>query len=145
MMQEIMQFISQHMVLSLVWVALLVAVIVITFKGMFSKSKVITSGQAVQLINKQEAVVVDLRSREDFRKGHIIDSINLTPSEIKDNNLGELDKYKQKPVIIASATGMDGNKPAEQLIQHGFEQIFILKDGISGWTGDNLPLARGKK
>lgn len=105
----------------------------------------ITRAQAIALINKEEAVVVDLRTRDDFRKGHIIDSINLTPSEIKDNNLGELDKHKQKPVIVVSASGMESGKPAEHLVQHGFEKVFILKEGIAGWSGENLPLARGKK
>ncbi|WP_043892621.1 rhodanese-like domain-containing protein [Providencia sneebia] len=145
MMQEIMQFVSRNMLLSLVWIVLLVAVVVMTFKGMFSKSKVITRAQAITLINKEEAVIVDLRSRDDFRKGHIIDSVNLTPSEIKDNNLGELEKYKQKPVIVVSANGMEAGKPAEHLAQHGFEKVFILKEGIAGWSGENLPLARGKK
>ncbi|MBP6123949.1 MULTISPECIES: rhodanese-like domain-containing protein [Providencia] len=145
MIQEIMQFVSRNMLLSLVWIALLVAVVVMTFKGLFSKSKVIARSQAITLINKEEAVVVDLRTREDFRKGHIIDSINLTPSEIKDNNLGELEKHKQKPVIIVSASGMESGKPAEQLTQYGFEKVFVLKEGIAGWAGENLPLARGKK
>ncbi|MGG4609110.1 rhodanese-like domain-containing protein [Providencia sp. Me31A] len=145
MIQEIMQFVSRNMLLSLVWVALLVAVVVMTFKGLFSKTKVIARSQAITLINKEEAVIVDLRSRDDFRKGHIIDSINLTPSEIKDNNLGELEKHKQKPVIIVSANGMESGKPAEQLVQHGFEKVFVLKEGIAGWAGENLPLARGKK
>nr|WP_314266231.1 rhodanese-like domain-containing protein [uncultured Moellerella sp.] len=145
MMQEIMQFINQNMMLSLVWIALFVAVVVLTVKGMFSKSKVISRGQAIFSINKEDAVVVDLRSRDDFRKGHITDSINLTPSEIKDNNLGELEKHKQKPIIVVSANGMDASKPAEHLVQHGFEKVFILKEGISGWAGENLPLARGKK
>lgn len=145
MIQEITQFVSRNMLLSLVWIALLVAVVVMTFKGLLSKSKVIARSQAITLINKEEAVVVDLRSREDFRKGHIIDSINLTPSEIKDNNLGELEKHKQKPIIIVSGSGMESGKPAEQLAQHGFEKVFVLKDGIAGWAGENLPLARGKK
>ncbi len=95
MLQEIMQFISRNTILSLVWIALLVAVIVMTAKSAFSKCKEITRAQAIHLINKEDAVVVDLRSRDDFRKGHIIGSVNLIPSEIKDNNLGELEKHKK--------------------------------------------------
>lgn len=145
MMQEIMQFISRHPILSLAWIALLIAVIILTFKGLFAKTKNITRAQAIQLINKEEAISIDLRSRDDFRKGHIIDSINLTPSEIKDNNIGELEKHKQKPIIVVSENGMKASKPAEQLVQYGFERVFILKEGITGWSSENLPLARGKK
>uniref|UniRef100_A0A3B0MBE9 Thiosulfate sulfurtransferase GlpE n=1 Tax=Arsenophonus endosymbiont of Trialeurodes vaporariorum TaxID=235567 RepID=A0A3B0MBE9_9GAMM len=145
MMQEIMQFISRHPILSLAWIALLIAVIILTFKGLFAKTKNITRAQAIQLINKEQAISIDLRSRDDFRKGHIIDSINLTPSEIKDNNIGELEKHKQKPIIVVSANGMEASKPAEQLVQYCFERVFILKEGITGWSSENLPLASGKK
>ena len=89
-MQEIMQFVGRHPILSIAWIALLVAVLVTTFKSLTSKVKVITRGEATRLINKEDAVVVDLRQRDDFRKGHIAGSINLLPSEIKANNVGEL-------------------------------------------------------
>ena len=70
MLQEIMPFVSRHPILSPAWIALLVAVIVMTFKSRFSKVKEIARGEAIRLINKEEAVVVDTRSRDDFRRGH---------------------------------------------------------------------------
>lgn len=145
MIQEIMQFVGRNTFVSLTWIVLFVAVVVMTFRSLFSKTNVIARTQAIAMINKEEAIVVDLRTREEFRRGHIIDSINLTPSEIKDNNLGELEKHKQKSVIMVSASGMEAGKPAEQLAKHGFEKVFVLKEGIAGWAGENLPLARGKK
>ncbi|HEI8748507.1 TPA: rhodanese-like domain-containing protein [Proteus mirabilis] len=145
MLQEVMQFFSRHTLLSFIWIALLVAVIVLTFKGLFSKTKNISRTEAISLINKENAVCVDIRSRDEFRKGHIIDSINLTPSEIKSNNIAELEKYKSQLVIVVSPSGIEGAKPAESLIKLGFEKVFILKDGLSGWSGENLPLAKGKK
>ena len=74
-MQEIMQFVGRHPILSIAWIALLVAVLVTTFKSLTSKVKVITRGEATRLINKEDAVVVDLRQRDDFRKGYIAGSI----------------------------------------------------------------------
>ncbi|ANI29752.1 hypothetical protein PL78_07940 [Yersinia entomophaga] len=144
MLQEIMQFISQHPILSLAWVALLVAVIVTTFKSSLSKVKEITRGEATRLINKEDAVVVDTRSREDYRKGHIASSINLTPTEIKNGSLGELEKHKAQPIIVVCANGTASRTSAENLNKAGFEPVFTLKEGISGWSGENLPLARGK-
>ncbi len=144
-MQEIMQFIIRHPILSLTWTALLIAVIILIFNGLFTKTKNITSSQAIQLINKEEAITIDLRSSEHFRKGHIIDSINLTPSEIKSNNIQKLKKHKQKPIIVVSANGIEASKPAKQLLQYGFNRVFILKEGINGWSSKNLPLASSKK
>ncbi|EGT0789789.1 rhodanese-like domain-containing protein, partial [Salmonella enterica] len=57
-MQEIMQFVGRHPILSIAWIALLVAVLFTTFKGLTSKVKVITRGEATRLINKEDAVVV---------------------------------------------------------------------------------------
>jgi len=133
-----------HPVLSIAWIALLAAVLFTTFKSLTSKVKVITRGEATRLINKEDAVVVDLRQRDDFRKGHIAGSTNLLPSEIKANNFGEFEKHKNKPVIVVDGSGMQCQDSATALIKAGFEQVSVLKDGVAGWSGENLPLVRGK-
>jgi len=143
-MQEIMQFVSRHPILCIAWIGLLAAVLFTTFKGLTSKVKVITRGEATRLINKEDAVVVDLRQRDDFRKGHIASAINLLPADIKANNLGELEKHKDKPIIVVDGTGMQANEPTNTLVKAGFANVTVLKDGISGWSGENLPLVRGK-
>ncbi|MBK0501134.1 rhodanese-like domain-containing protein [Klebsiella pneumoniae] len=143
-MQEVMQFIGRHPVLSIAWIALLGAVVFTTFKGLMSKVKVITRGEATRLINKEDAVVVDLRQRDDFRKGHIAGAINLLPSDIKANNVGELEKHKSQPIIVVDGSGMQAQEPASALNKAGFEKVFVLKEGIAGWSGENLPLVRGK-
>jgi rhodanese-related sulfurtransferase len=128
-MQDIMPFVSAHPVLSLAWVALLIAVIFTTVRARFSK---------------EEAVVVDVRAREEFRKGHISTSVNLLSADIKSNNLGELAKNKALPVIVVCANGQTSRLAAEGLVNAGFERVYSLKEGIAGWSGENLPLARGK-
>ncbi|WP_054178021.1 rhodanese-like domain-containing protein [Trabulsiella odontotermitis] len=143
-MQEIMQFVSRNPILCIAWVALLVAVLFTTFKGLMSKVKVITRGEATRLINKEDAVVVDLRQRDDFRKGHIAGSINLLPSEIKANNVGELEKHKSQPIIVVDGSGLQAQSPAGELAKAGFAQVYVLKEGIAGWSGENLPLVKGK-
>lgn len=107
-MQEIMQFVGRHPILSIAWIALLVAVLFTTFKGLTSKVKVITRGEATRLINKEDAVVVDLRQRDDFRKGHIAGATNLLPSEIKANNVANWKSTKTSrlswsTVLVCSA------------------------------------------
>jgi len=143
-MQEIMQFISRHPILSLAWVGLLAAVLFMTFKGLTSKVKVITRGEATRLINKEDAVIVDVRSRDDFRKGHIANSLNVLPADIKSGNFGELEKHKVQPVIVVCGNGISSQESAALLIKAGFEQVTLLKEGIAGWSGENLPLVRGK-
>lgn len=143
-MQEIMEFVKNNLILSVTWVALLVIVIITTFKGMFSKVKTISRGEATYMINKQDALVVDIRSRDDFRRGHLSGAINLAEAEIKQGNLTELDKYKSQPIIVVCATGQNAPSAAGQLISAGFEKVLVLKEGIGGWSRENLPLVRGK-
>ncbi len=97
-MQEIMQFIGRHCPEHRVDRAA-GCVVFTTFKGLMSKVKVITRGEATRLINKEDAVVVDLRQRDDFRKGHIAGAINLLPSDIKANNVGELENTNRNPLL----------------------------------------------
>ncbi|ARJ42001.1 rhodanese-like domain-containing protein [Pantoea alhagi] len=143
-MQEIMQFASNHPILCLAWVVLLVLVIVTTFKGMFSKVKTISRGEATRLINKEDAVVVDTRSRDEFRKGHISGAHNILAADIKKGTFSELEKHKAQPIIVVCATGTSAFEAASQLSAAGFEQVSVLKDGIAGWSSENLPLVRGK-
>ncbi|MTH45518.1 rhodanese-like domain-containing protein [Intestinirhabdus alba] len=143
-MQEIMQFVGRHPILCIAWIALLAAVLFTTFKGLTSKVRVITRGEATRLINKEDAVVVDLRQRDDFRRGHIAGATNLLPADVKANNLGELDKHKNKPIIVVDGSGMQCQESASALFKAGYERVFVLKDGIAGWSGENLPLVRGK-
>jgi len=143
-MQEIMQFVGRHPILSIAWIALLAAVIYTTFKSLTSKVKVITRGEATRLINKEDAVVVDIRQRDDFRKGHIASAMNLLPADIKASHVGELDKHKAKPVIVVDGNGLSAQESATALTNAGFEQVYVLKEGVAGWSGENLPLVRGK-
>mgnify|MGYP002711513979 FL=1 len=143
-MQEIMQFMGRNPILCIGWLALFAAVLYTTFKGVASKVKVISRGEATRLINKEDAVIVDLRQRDDFRKGHIAGAVNLLPGEIKANNVGELEKRKSTPIIVVDGTGLQAQTPANELVKAGFEKVFVLKDGVSGWVGENLPLVRGK-
>lgn len=143
-MQEIMPFISKHPILSVAWVALFVVVIVLTVKSKLSKVKEVVRGEAIRLINKEDAVIVDIRNRDDYRRGHIANAFNLLPNDIKNGSVGELEKHKTQPVIVVCANGISSRDAANDLLKAGFERALVLKDGLTGWSGENLPLVRGK-
>ncbi|WP_176488311.1 rhodanese-like domain-containing protein [Candidatus Regiella insecticola] len=144
MLQEITQFISQHPILSIAWIALFIMLITSIFKSFFSNIKEITRAEAIRLINKENAAVVDIRAPEDYRRGHILGAINLATKEIKNNNLQQLKQHKMRPIIVVCATGTTAISLAKNLNKAGFESVLVLKEGISGWSGENLPLVRGK-
>lgn len=142
--QQIQQFVANHTIMVAGWVALFIAVMFSLYKGATSKIKVVSNTEATLLINKQDGIVIDVRSDEEFKVGHIIDSQHLLPSDIKGNKLNTLEKYKTRPVIIADNNGLTAQNLANLLAKQGF-QAYALKDGIAGWRGANLPLVRKHK
>ncbi|MEI7352374.1 rhodanese-like domain-containing protein, partial [Pectobacterium parmentieri] len=85
-----------------------------------------------------------IRNRDDYRRGHIASAFNLLPNDIKNGSVGELEKHKSQPIIVVCANGLSSREAAENLHKAGFERVQVLKDGLAGWTGENLPLVRGK-
>ncbi|UVK78065.1 MAG: putative sulfurtransferase YibN [Sodalis sp. Fse] len=139
-MQEIMQFINNHSILILVWLVLLATIIFISIQNQFFSIGEVSRGEAILLINKEDAVIVDLRSRDDYRKGHIANSVNMLPADIKNGNLDALDKAK--PVIVVFTSGTISRESAKNLNKAGFERVYVLKEGIFGWSEENLPLVQ---
>ena len=97
--------------------------------------------QATQLINSDDAVVLDVRSDGEFRQGHIINSINVPESQLA-SKATELDAYKNRPVITVCRTGQVSAKASAALKQLGFEQIHTLVGGLAAWEGASLPLSK---
>ena len=143
--QQIQQFAANHTIMVVAWVALFVAVLINFYKGATSKIKVVDNAQATQLINNEDAVILDVRSDDEFRAGHIIDSLHLIPSEIKGNKTQSIDKHKEKSIIVVDTNGLSAQGLANTLAKQGFNKVYALKEGIAGWRAANLPLVKKHK
>ena len=139
---EIIPFVKNHHLLSLGWIVLFVAIIVLTVKIKLSKVKIINNAQAINMINKQNAVIVDIRSADSFKKGHITESHNILPVDIKNASAKNIEKFKENIIIVIDENGLTSAGIGEVLVKQGFLHVFTLKDGIAGWNGENLPLVR---
>lgn len=140
--QQLQQFIANHPLLIAAWVAVFVITLYTLFKGATSKFKVIENAEAVQLVNNEEGVFLDVRSDDEFRKGHIVESHSAHPTDIKEGKTTAIDKFKARPVIVVDVNGFTSSKIAEQLVKHGFEKVYVLKEGIVGWKAANLPTVK---
>jgi rhodanese-related sulfurtransferase len=98
---------------------------------------------ATELINHQQAVVLDVRPSADYHKGHIINAISL-PSSSFASQISSLNKHKDKPIIISCRSGAQSASACSQLRKAGFEQVYNLKGGILAWQSANLPITRKK-
>src|SRR5690348_13679873 len=95
--------------------------------------------QTIQLINRQDGVVVDVREPNEFKNGRIPNAINLPLSSLK-SRAGDLVRHKDKPLVVACHSGQRSVKGAVILRQHGFPAVYTLAGGLLAWERDNLPV-----
>jgi len=144
-MQDLVPFVQENMILAIVWIGLVAAIIMNTVKTSTAAYKEITAAQTTQLMNRESGIVVDIRTKDEFRKGHITDALHILPSEIQANNLGSLESHKADPIIVVCKTGQTAQASANLLAKAGFENVSLLKSGLVAWSEANLPLVKGKK
>ncbi|WP_394145960.1 rhodanese-like domain-containing protein [Vibrio atypicus] len=144
-MQEYIAFFQENMILSLVWVGLLVALIMNIVKSATAAYKEISANEVTTLMNRENGVVVDIRAKDEYRKGHITDAVHILPSDIKAGNFGSLENRKSDPIIVVCKTGQTAQESANLLAKAGFEKVNMLKNGLVAWSEANLPLVKGKK
>jgi len=96
---------------------------------------------AVTLINRQDAVVIDLRNDAEFASGHITGARNIPEAKLEPR-LNELVKFKSKPVIVACANGRRAAAMAGLLRKNGFAQAVTLRGGIAAWRQAGMPLEK---
>ena len=97
--------------------------------------------QAVQLINRSDAVVIDVREPTEFNDGHITGARHI-PQRLLAERLKELDRAKGKPIIVVCASGNRSRGAAALLQKNGHEQVYNLEGGLAAWTQAGMPLEK---
>ena len=141
-MQEYIDFFSNNPMLSIAWLVIAVMLVHSLIKDKLSGVKSVTTQQATLMINKQNAIVVDLRSSDEYKKGHIVNAKNLTLSQIEQGNLAGIENHKDTPIILVCESGARASSAATKLVKAGFTQVNNLLSGMSGWRSANLPTTK---
>lgn len=139
-MNQFSQFIIHHWPLWVSFIILLVLVLANELMTQKKKAKEITPQTAVDLINNDDAILIDLRDKEAFKNGHIIDSINV---DADDFNQSKMNKYKDKNLILVCARGQQSTTVAAKIKTLGFKPR-VLSGGIVSWQNADLPLVKNK-
>ncbi len=138
-MKEYINFVIEHWLLSSAFVIVLVAFIINEIIHQLRGIPKCTSQQLVQMMNHQQATVIDLRDKADFRNGHIIDAKNIVATDIK-KSTAHFDKAK--PIILVCANSQQPEKVALLLKAEGFTAVYCLRGGMSTWRADSMPVAK---
>src|SRR5574343_262053 len=104
----------------------------------------VNPGEATLLINREDAHVVDVREPDEYAAGHLPDAKNIPVAKLAER-LGELEKFKDKPIIVCCASGLRSSKACAELKKQGFEKLFNLTGGIDAWLCSVYPFKKGSK
>ncbi len=138
-----MEFIKQNILLVLLALGSGGALLAMSFRRPGGRSGV-TPTQATLLINREDAQVIDVRGSDEYVSGHLPDSRNI-PLEQLEERAGDLEKFKDTPLILVCQTGSRSAGACKQLEKLGFAKVNNLEGGIAGWRSAGLPLKKGSK
>jgi rhodanese-related sulfurtransferase len=105
-------------------------------------TRAISGTEAVALMNKAGALVLDVRDAKEYEAGHITNARNIPAGELA-GKIDTLKKYREKPVIVYCENGSAAAGASQTLRTQGFAQVVTLRGGLGGWRQDNLPLVKG--
>jgi len=141
-MDRLLEFSVNHWDLVLA----LIIILMMTFGGGIMRRirgfKEVTAVDAVALMNREDAVYIDVREDKEYSEGHLLGSVHIPLGQLVER-IDELDKYRQKPVIVGCRSGNRSAMGCARLRKTGFEQVYNLKGGILAWQNVNLPIEHG--
>ncbi len=93
--------------------------------------------------SKDYGLILDVRTMEEYtgELGHIDGAVLIPVHELKDR-IGEIEKYKDKKVIVVCHSGVRSRKASDILLQKGFKTVYNIADGMVGWDSQKYPVKR---
>jgi len=138
-MEVYMDFIAQQWILFAAFALILGLLIRSWVTPLVSGVKGMTVNEAVRLIDDENSLVLDVRLDKEFETGYINGAINI-PVGALEARMGELDKFKNKRVLVVCQTGGRSMSGARVLRKHGFEEVNNLNGGLNAWVNGNMPV-----
>lgn len=142
-MNRFFEYAANHPYLIAATALIALIAIVLEVRHRVRGSTAIGPGDAVQLAN-QGALLLDVRSDEEFAGGHIIDAKHIRGSDLE-ASAEALKKYREKPVVVYCESGALSATAARVLKAKGFSKVASIKGGLQAWRQDNLPLVKETK
>ncbi|WP_430309095.1 rhodanese-like domain-containing protein [Pseudomonas sp. PONIH3] len=137
MVAHLIQFATDHFILVAIFVVLLVLLLVNEVRR---GGQSLSNGQLTALINADKAVVIDIRTAKEYSAGHIVGALSMPQDKVA-GRMTELEKHKDKTLIVVDAMGQQSGTLCRELLKAGYTAA-KLSGGVSSWKADNLPLVK---
>jgi rhodanese-related sulfurtransferase len=133
-----LEFLAQEWLLM---TALLAVIVMLIMHESRKSGPSLSPQQAINLVNAQEGVFVDLRDSGEFSKGHIMGAVNIPATKLPERMV-ELEKYKDKPVVLVCKMGQQASTAGKQLKAANYSQVNKMTGGMMEWGNLQLPLVK---
>lgn len=117
---------------------------ILLFQSLQQRGNRVSAMQAIQMMNKNKALVLDVRPAQAFEAGTLKGATNIPLAELAQRS-GELNKFKDKSIIVVCQRGTHAGKAESLLKKAGFNDISCLQGGIAAWQAENLPVVTSVK
>ena len=140
-MENLVDFIQANIVLVAIFFVLLALVIGAEVQKLTKSYHDVSPGEAVSLINREHAALLDLREDSELASGTIANAKHLAFSVLQ-QRLDDLDSFKNTPLVAFCASGVRAPAACRLLKKNGFAKVYNLKGGVAAWEQANMPLAK---
>jgi rhodanese-related sulfurtransferase len=140
-MKQILPFIQNHWMLCSALAAVLIALIFEEIRGKMGGIPKISAQTVTLLLNRENAVVVDLRVQPAFISGHVLGAINVAYADF-DAHLKKIESHKNHALILLSDNETHAASIGAKLQKQGFTKVYILANGLQAWKDAHLPLTK---
>jgi rhodanese-related sulfurtransferase len=106
-----------------------------------SPVKDVGNAEATLLVNRRDAVLLDVRETNEYSGGHLLNALHIPLSQL-DARAAELAKLTSHPVIAYCDSGRRSRSAGSALTRAGFKEIYSLQGGLLGWKKDGLPIEK---
>ncbi|HEY6943185.1 rhodanese-like domain-containing protein [Dokdonella sp.] len=137
------EFLGNHVYLTLGFVGVLVALFVTEAQRFTRGYAALTPAGLTQLINRENALLIDVSAQAEFEKGHIPGAKHVAMSAL-DPEHKDLARARDLPVAVVCRTGQASAQAAQRLRKAGFAKVFWLEGGLAAWSEAQMPLAKGR-
>ncbi len=140
-MEKLPAFIAHHWFLVACFVVAFILLIITEARSKGLGGGRVTPQQATILINRENAVVVDIRDANAFNAGHVVNAQNIPAAQL-DQQMNRLEAFKQRSIILVCATGQKSLSVMATLKKRGFEKVFVLTGGMGAWKNASMPVVK---
>jgi rhodanese-related sulfurtransferase len=141
MFAQISEFTVNHPLLVIAFAVLLGLIFFNEMKVATQRFASLTPAAAVQLMNKEDVVVLDVREAAETIGGKITRAIQIPVSAVA-KRIGELEKHKDKTLLVYCKSGARSGGACKELGKHGFDKVYSLNGGLMAWQEAHLPLSK---